>query len=77
MSASEYRKRPVGNLCHRCGKVSYLSRAAARKGRRLPIYRGEHMSIYRCGDYYHLGHLSPDVIAGEVGREVHNRKKVG
>lgn len=76
MSEKDMLKVPISVRCGECGKVSYLSRAGARKARKAAAHRGEHMSVYRCGDYYHLGHLAPDVIAGIVGREVH-RKEAG
>jgi len=74
MSGQRVVKEPVGGRCPDCGKVCYSSKAGARKARRAAPHRGEHMSIYRCGEYYHLGHLAPDVIAGIVGREVHRKE---
>lgn len=53
--------------CEVCGKRCYLTKQAARRARsrRFP---GERMSVYRCGDFYHLGHLPGRVIAGDKPR---------
>lgn len=48
-----------------CGKRCYASRSDARQvSRRL----GGHVDEYRCGDYWHCGHLPRAVIRGEVAR---------
>ena len=60
--------------CMECGKRCYGSRSAAKRmlKRRFP---GERMSVYKCGDFYHLGHLPGRVIAGDKARsDIKNRR---
>lgn len=61
--------------CVVCGKRSYASkRTAKRAGRRL--YPADHMSPYRCGEVYHIGHLPGPVRNGREGRtEVRERRR--
>lgn len=57
---------PWGPRCS-CGKVKFLSKRDAKAwAKRFP---GERLSPYRCGDFWHLGHLPPAVRAGHLGRE--------
>lgn len=54
--------------CPDCGKKRWPSRRAAnRAAARLP--GGQRLSAYRCGDYWHLGHLPRPVTAGKIGRD--------
>lgn len=57
------------STCPTCGKRRFLTKAqaktAARQMRRLGKPR---LNTYRCGDFWHLGHL-PDVVRhGEATR---------
>lgn len=53
--------------CPDCGKVRYLTRSAAKKASRL--YGGK-MSPYRCGEFWHCGHLPPQIRRGMAPRGV-------
>lgn len=50
-----------------CPKVRYPSRSAAKKAAKR-IYPGDHLSAYRCGGSWHIGHLAPYVLSGEGPR---------
>lgn len=52
-------------VCH--GKMRYPSRKHAKEAaRRLHI--GEKLNAYKCGDYWHLGHLPPAITDGRLPR---------
>lgn len=53
--------------CRTCGKRCYLTKRAAKSFARWR-FPGEHMSAYRCGEYWHVGHLPPGVRRGVVKR---------
>ncbi|MCR1785339.1 hypothetical protein KVF89_22555 [Nocardioides carbamazepini] len=64
-----------------CGKVRYLTRRAAKLARRRQVTnaraRGSHLTVYRCHverQFFHLGTLPPQVIAGEQSRDVLRRR---
>jgi hypothetical protein len=57
-----------GSTCPDCGKVRYLSRRHARARARV-IKDGTHMNAYRCGDFWHLGHLPDAVRTGQATRD--------
>lgn len=65
-SAVEKKAQFVGT-CGECGKRSYPTRDQARKASNAG-QPSEHMSAYRCGDYWHVGHLPKAVRTGEVSR---------
>lgn len=53
--------------CPDCGKVRYPSRTAARQAARHAAHlRG--LNAYRCGEFWHLGHLPDDVRHGKRTR---------
>lgn len=56
-----------------CGKVSYETRAAAKRAKRgLGTRADGRMRPYQCQvntQVWHLGHLHDDVVAGAVGRD--------
>lgn len=59
--------------CPDCGKCRYPTRADAKRvaKRRHP---GEHLAPYRCGAFWHLGHLPAAAVYGSKGRgEVYGR----
>ncbi len=59
-----------GDRCPDCGKVRYLTRAIARKvAKNLNRRRPGHLNAYRCGAFWHLGHLPSAVIAGDQTRD--------
>jgi hypothetical protein len=53
--------------CPTCGKVRYLTRRGARKVARRRSMRT--VSAYRCGDFWHLGHLPDRVRTGQDSRD--------
>jgi len=57
--------------CTTCGKRCYTSKAVAKRvARSLKGDRsGGHLSAYRCGTYWHLGHLPSLVVRGVIGRD--------
>lgn len=59
-----------GDRCPECGKIRYLTRAHAKKtARRLRGPRRGHLNAYKCGAFYHLGHLPADVVSGDRARD--------
>lgn len=52
---SHYEGYPLHEPCPTCGKLRYFTRKAA-KAARHRTNRSDHISIYRCGDYFHIGH---------------------
>jgi hypothetical protein len=51
-----------------CGKGRYVSRKAARHAGKAN-HPGEHLSSYRCGPYWHYGHLKRRVLTGAMTRD--------
>ncbi|VXB82499.1 hypothetical protein [Aeromicrobium sp. 9AM] len=63
---TSFHKSYVG-LCPTCGKHCYLTKQDAKAiRRRMP--HDEHLSVYRCGQYWHLGNLPKPVISGRIDR---------
>jgi len=61
--------------CLTCGKRSYVSKRSAKRAARR-LYPADHMSPYRCGDVYRIGHLPMPVRDGREGRtEVRERRR--
>lgn len=59
-----------GDRCPTCGKVRFLTRSRAKKvAKNLNRRRPGHLNAYRCGDFWHIGHLPSSVIKGDVPRE--------
>jgi hypothetical protein len=56
----------VGN-CHDCGKRCFLSRKAT-KGYIRRFFPGHSFTVYRCGEYWHFGHVSYEVSRGTKQR---------
>lgn len=54
--------------CPNCGKRRYYDRRTARAAARRTPGRGR-LNAYRCGDFWHLGHLPPGVTAGQDSRD--------
>jgi hypothetical protein len=56
--------------CSTCGKQCYPSKRDAKaQSRRMPVRRLGRLHPYKCGDYWHFGHMPPNVTAGRVGRD--------
>lgn len=53
--------------CPTCGKRRYTTRRLARKAAKR-IHPGQHMSPYRCGQFWHIGHLPGPVLTGDSDR---------
>lgn len=57
----------LGSRCSTCGKVCHNTRGQAKQAKKK--YPHKHLSVYRCGDYFHVGNLPKSVIAGEISRD--------
>lgn len=59
-------KRIVTDLgeCPTCGKIRYTSRKRAKAVARTIFPTAQHLSEYRCGNYWHIGNLPRSVIRG-------------
>lgn len=60
--------------CPTCGKRRYLTRKQARQFARK-LHPGERLSPYKCGDYWHLGHLPKDITQLGIDRSVLKPRK--
>lgn len=49
--------------CTTCGKTMYPSRKRAKEMAKK-LFPADHLSPYRCGDYWHFGHLPRSVVRG-------------
>lgn len=61
-----------------CGKVLYASRSDARRAAKRLHPAERLLRPYHCpyADGFHIGHLGPEVIAGEATRsEVYGRRR--
>lgn len=57
------------SFCRNCGKRGYYERRAAKQAMKRMNESG--LSVYWCrhgGDVWHIGHLWPEVRAGEMDR---------
>lgn len=52
-----------------CGKVKYPSRAVAKSVARRVYPHDNRLRPYRCGEWWHLGHLAPAVLHGRYSRQ--------
>lgn len=62
--------RPLCEPCTECGKFRYITRKAAKAARRR-TNRHDSMSVYRCGDYWHIGHTPHQIRQGYAERSNH------
>lgn len=53
------------------GKQTYATKGDARRAARQ-YHPGDRLSPYRCVDGWHLGHLPPAVVAGNLPRTAHS-----
>lgn len=62
------RRRPhyIGT-CTTCGKRCYVTKRAAKTAARA-LHPGDHLNAYRCGPWWHLGHLPRQVVTGDLAR---------
>jgi hypothetical protein len=72
---TKYGHVPNGGPCPTCGKRRFPTRADAKKvAKRM---HESSMGVYRCGVYYHLGHLPDPVVQGKIPREALSRPNRG
>lgn len=57
---------PAGKCA--CGKERYVSRKTARHAAKAN-HPDAHLSPYRCGRYWHYGHLKKRVLEGSMTRD--------
>lgn len=57
--------RGITGFCEQCRKVCYVSRRAAKAD---ALRHGARLSAYRCGAYWHAGHLPAFVVRGDAPR---------
>lgn len=62
--------------CPRCTKAAYATRKQAKTAAKR-LFPGERLSVYRCGDYYHFGHLPTVVRRGETDRSSLRAERYG
>jgi hypothetical protein len=55
-------------LCPSCGKRRWLTKREARLVARRMTARVGRLHAYRCGEFWHLGHLPAVVVAGRLSR---------
>lgn len=55
-----------------CGKQRYPSRRTAKAAARLR-HPGDRLAAYRCGPFWHVGHLSETVTRGFLARDDYYR----
>lgn len=55
--------------CPTCGKLRFLTKAEAKKSARRMKGRSGRLNAYRCGEFWHLGHLPKVVVAGRRSRD--------
>lgn len=68
---------PGGTPCPTCGKKQWYTRAdakaVAKKG-----HQGDSVNVYRCGEFFHIGHLPAAVRRGLSTRsDIVNRTSRG
>lgn len=69
------RKNGILGTCTVCGKQTYASRQTAKRAMKR-LYPEDRQSVYRCGDFYHFGHLPRVVRAGRESRaDVRERRR--
>ena len=56
--------------CPHCGKKRFPSRKTAKLAARQRPWLGR-VSVYQCGDYWHIGHLGTQIRRGHVTRAVY------
>jgi hypothetical protein len=55
-------------MCETHGKRFFYTRAAAKKFMRVRFPQ-EQMNVYRCGNWWHIGHLLPAAKQGKASRD--------
>jgi hypothetical protein len=62
--------------CGGCGKVNWASRSDAKRFAKQH-HQGEHVRAYRCGDFWHLGHLTAATPAPPEPPDVDGERAAG
>lgn len=62
------------STCPTCGKRRYQTRKQARQAAKHN-HPGDHQTAYKCGNYWHHGHLPADILDGTVDRSVLKPRK--
>lgn len=64
----EQRNKGAGE-CATCGKLLFLSKAAAKRAARQMPHRDGRLNAYRCGNFWHIGHLPRAIARGLASRD--------
>lgn len=62
----------MGN-CPDCGKRRYTHRKTAKEAAKSIAPGDTRTNVYRCGDYWHWGHLPAAIKNGTADRTIYNR----
>lgn len=75
MSERDHRQKPpAGGVCATCGKRRYLTKGSAKRAIRGFRGREGRMNAYRCGDFWHIGHMPEALRHGDITRDEIPRK---
>lgn len=55
--------------CTSCGKLRFLTKAAAKRAASQLPHRQGRLNAYRCGDFWHIGHLPRAIARGLATRD--------
>jgi hypothetical protein len=67
-----------GDRCPDCGKVRYLTRRHAKQiARRISARRSGRLNAYRCGEFWHIGHLPNAVRHRDLARDEIDTRRTG
>jgi hypothetical protein len=59
---------PLCEPCPTCGKRRFLTRKAA-KASRARLQTSDPITVYRCGEYWHIGHTPWQIRVGQTARQ--------
>lgn len=69
-SERDFQQRNSGaGQCPTCGKVRYLTKAAAKRAIARHEHRDGRLNAYRCGEFWHIGHLPRAIARGLATRD--------
>jgi hypothetical protein len=57
------------STCDDCGKRCFLAKGDAKRAIRSMKGRVGKLHVYRCGDYWHLGHIPTALARGRITRD--------
>jgi hypothetical protein len=55
--------------CPECGKLRFLTKAAAKRAASQLRHRDGRLNAYRCGEFWHIGHLPRAIARGLASRD--------